>query len=314
MAVSWNDAGTRMSVIDLRKLDDDQIVIHYGGALTSVDAYTFANSLIALSDSIRALNSALNIGDNIEVRLEAVGPGSFRAKIKKIRKGLAGFFSRAPENVFWALFAFLLLPKLFEQQETETIVFEDRVEIRMGGDVVIIPREAYDKIQIVKNDENFQKGIRRTFEIIEEDDAISNFGITAKIEDTAPLIQIDRVDFARLSAPLTVTSQNTASRRERKDQARLTIIKPWLKAGNRKWTFEWNGVPLSAPILDSDFLSKIENRTYLIGYGDAIDVTLKFEQDYEQATDLWVNDPQSFRVIEVHNFIPKSQPRSLFDR
>ena len=44
--IRWRSAGDSMGAIDLGELKGDQIVIHYGGALTSVDAYTFANSLI----------------------------------------------------------------------------------------------------------------------------------------------------------------------------------------------------------------------------------------------------------------------------
>jgi hypothetical protein len=85
------------------ELAGDQIVIHFGGALTSVDAYTFGNSLIAFADTVRSVNALLNPEQNIEIRLEAVGPGSFRAVIKKLKKGLGGFFSHGIDNVFWAI-------------------------------------------------------------------------------------------------------------------------------------------------------------------------------------------------------------------
>jgi hypothetical protein len=309
--VDWKSIGSPMGVVDLRTLNEDQIVIHFGGALTSVDAYTFANSLIAISDSIRALNNNLNPSENIEVRLEAVGPGSFRAVVRKARKGLTGFFARAPENLFWALFATFLLPRFFGHEGSQTIVYDDRVEIHVDGDVVIVPRAAYEKIGAVKKDENVQKSIRKTFEIIENDDAISNFGVTANIEDPVPLVQVDRTEFPALSSPTTALAGDE-NRRERREKARLTIIKPWLKSGNRKWTFEWNGVPISAPILSASFLKGIENRTYLIGHGDAIDVTLKYEQEYSSSTGLWINDSQSYQIEDVHGFIPRLTDNSLF--
>jgi len=78
MPIKWRTPGAGVTTIDLGKLEGDQIVIHYGGALTSVDAYTFANSLVAFADTVRAINYELNPGQNVEVRLEAVGPGSYR--------------------------------------------------------------------------------------------------------------------------------------------------------------------------------------------------------------------------------------------
>ena len=38
-----------MGIVNVGDLGGDQIVIHFGGALTSVDAYTFGNSLIAFA-------------------------------------------------------------------------------------------------------------------------------------------------------------------------------------------------------------------------------------------------------------------------
>ena len=95
-----------MTVIDLRSLEGDQVVIHFGGAITSVDAYTFANALIAFADTARAVNDVINPGQAIEIRLDAVGPGSFRAIVRRIQKGLGGFFSRGAQDVFWGIVAF----------------------------------------------------------------------------------------------------------------------------------------------------------------------------------------------------------------
>ena len=105
-----------MGTIDLSEISGDQIVIHYGGALTSVDAYTFANSLVAFADAVRAINRVINPEQPIEIRVEAIGPGSFRAVIKKSVKGLGGFFSRGIEKVFWAVVTAVILQFLTEVQ------------------------------------------------------------------------------------------------------------------------------------------------------------------------------------------------------
>jgi hypothetical protein len=60
MPIRWRPLGGGVGTVDLRKLEGDQIVIHFGGSLTSVDAYTFANSLVAFADTIRAVNASIN--------------------------------------------------------------------------------------------------------------------------------------------------------------------------------------------------------------------------------------------------------------
>jgi hypothetical protein len=94
-----------MGTIDLRSFEGDQIVIHYGGALKSVDAYTFANSLVAFGDAARAINASVESGHDIEIRVEALGDGSFRAVIKKVRKEFGGFLGRGLDHVIWAVIA-----------------------------------------------------------------------------------------------------------------------------------------------------------------------------------------------------------------
>ena len=98
MPIEWRPAGEGMGIIDLRKFDDDKIVVHFGGQLSSVDAYTFANSLVSLADLVRAINEVVNPGQNIEVRLDAVGPGSFRAVIKRVKKGFGARRIATPED------------------------------------------------------------------------------------------------------------------------------------------------------------------------------------------------------------------------
>ena len=62
MPVQWQPPGGGTGTIRLSELSGDQIVIHFGGALTSVDAYTFGNSLIAFADLSYPLIS-ININD-----------------------------------------------------------------------------------------------------------------------------------------------------------------------------------------------------------------------------------------------------------
>lgn len=309
MAVKWRSDGGTMGTVDLRNLDGDQIVIHYGGALTSVDAYTFANSLVAFADTVRAVNAAISPGQNIEIRLEAVGPGSFRAVIKRIHKGFGGFFSKGASAVLWSVVGALIYDGLLkDDSEIQIHVHSEEVVIERGGDRIIITRQAYEQMQNARKDTDVQKNLSRTFEIIEQDEAIENFGVTEKIDDERPLIQIDREHFARLSSPPIIVSDEQ-KRRERIEPARLIILKPWLQSGKKKWSFEWNGVPISAPITDHAFQGRLLSREYLIGAGDALDVTLRYFQDFDPALETFVNDNSTFEVVEVKGFVARDGPQ-----
>jgi hypothetical protein len=82
-----------MSDIDLRQLSDSDVVLHFGGRPNEVDAFTFSNVLISIADALRELNNQINSNFSIEVVIEGVGPGSFRAKIGTKLKSLGGIFA-----------------------------------------------------------------------------------------------------------------------------------------------------------------------------------------------------------------------------
>ena len=181
--IRWRGAGEGMGTIDLGALKGDQVVIHYGGALTSVDAYTFATSLIELADAVRAVSRAIDPGQNIEVRLEALDTGSFRALLKRIPKGIGDFFSVGTKEIFWGIIVALLFQRFFENDHKIVInVTSNEVVIEKEGDRVIIPRAVYDKAAQLKDNKEIQKHIGKTFEIIEQDHAVDNFGITPSSE------------------------------------------------------------------------------------------------------------------------------------
>jgi hypothetical protein len=302
-----------MGTVNVGDLGGDQIVIHFGGALTSVDAYTFGNSLIAFADTVRAVNGVLNPEQNIEVRLEAVGPGSFRAVIKRMKKGFGGFFARGAEAVFWGIIATLIYENLLKRDPHTTIRVEpNEVIIEKGGDTIIIPRTIYDQMPAVRANPEVQKNLSRTFQVIEEDSAIENFGLTPNLQDEKPLVQVSRTEFQVLAATdyaLEVTEDTR--RRIRTERVRLVILKAWFVSGNRKWSFEWNGVPLSAPIMDQTFFDKLASHEILIGQGDALDVELTYEQNYDDALGLYVNDPHTFQVMKVFAPVPRARQMRL---
>jgi hypothetical protein len=305
-----------MGTVDLRQFGDDQIVIHFGGSLTSIDAYTFANSLVAFADTVRAVNGAISSDDGIEVRVEALGPGSFRAVIKKISKGFFGksleeFFADGSRRLFWGLIAALIYDKAMRSDPSAKITINtNEVIMETGKDRVIVPRAVYDQMKALETSPEVQRNLSRTFEVIEADDAVENFGLTPKVDDPEPVVQIPRAIFPRLSTMTPVEGDGT-KRRSQTDKARLLINKAWFTPGNRKWTFEWNGVPITAPIKDETFWSKLEKREYLIGQGDALDVEITYQQTYVEELGIWATDPHSYVVTRVIKTVPRSKQSGL---
>jgi hypothetical protein len=114
-------------------------------------------------------------------------------------------------------------------------------------------------------------------------------------------------DFPRFTHDL-VLPDVTPTQRTNSATARLIILKAWLNQAKRKWSFEWNGVPVSAPIKDPDFLDDIARRKYLIGAGDALDVEISSKQTFDEQLKVFVTDPNSYVVTKVLAHVPKETP------
>ncbi len=106
---------------DLRPLLDDEVVLHFGGRPREVNAFTFANSLLAFSEALREINQQVNPGSNIEIAIDAVGTGSFRAKLKTKKAKAKGFIKDKGADLIVTLLAAVIIDKCLGP-ETKIIV------------------------------------------------------------------------------------------------------------------------------------------------------------------------------------------------
>lgn len=296
-----------MATVDVRQFDGDTIVIHFGGQLTSVDAYTFANSLISFADIIRSINAQVNPGQDIEVRLDATDRGSFRAVLKQAKKGIARLFSSAPEKIFWIIAALIIQNSI--EGESTIKVEGDAVTIQKGGETIIISKEVFDQYEQVKENEDVHRNLSKTFRIIERDEAIENFGLSPRPEDEEPVVQIPRKDFGLLIRGPNILRTDEDKKRHKIHEATLIVLKPWVNASNKKWAFEWNGVPISAYVRDEEFLDKVRSHEVRFGNGDALEVDLIAYEELDEERGIWISDKSSYVVKTVHRFLPTPQQR-----
>lgn len=93
-----------MAISRLDDFEDDTIVLHFGGAAGSIDAYTLAEALIGFADMARAISATIDPGTEIEILVEATGPGSYRTRIRRIKKDYGGLLG-VGGAVFWGIVA-----------------------------------------------------------------------------------------------------------------------------------------------------------------------------------------------------------------
>jgi hypothetical protein len=295
-----------MAIINLSRESSNQLVIHFGGELTSVDAYTLANSLVSIADSIREINRVINPTLVLEVRVEAIGPGSFRAVLRSIQQGSLGLLKRQGENtVINILIALIFMYWGAADQKINIVVNETSYVVEVGNDKIVLPKEVQGQLKNVQDNAAIQESIQKTFRILSSDPAVENFGFAEKIDSPEPFLKIPKEDFPRLSEQQTYAIVQSAER-TRRERARLIVNRMWLRNLDRKWSFEWNGVPVSACVKDEKFRSKIQHRLVTILSGDALDVEISFSQRFDEKLGLYVNDQVSFVIERVIGKIDQS--------
>ena len=289
-----------MTTIGFREFESG-FVIHFGAERTRINAYTLASSLVAFADAIKEANSIVNPGFEVEVVVEALGPGSFRAKIKTLYSGLDNLFSKQNLKaiVLNIVASYIFVHTLSPDVEINVVVDETQVVIEQGDKKIIVPRDIHEAMKEVERSEKFRQDIGKVFSSLGSDKDITGFGIASRMEDKNPLFVIRPNEFAILSREVEFEDDS----RELIEVAQLQIRRAILERTRRLWEFVWRGIKISAPVVDPEFYDEFFAHRITIAPGDSLEVKLKIYQVKDPDTGIYTN--QKYEVVEVVRHIPR---------
>lgn len=298
-----------MPTLNIRQFEES-FVVHFGSNFERINAYTLASSLVALADAAKAANAAINPGYEIEIVVEALGPGSFKAKIRAFYKSAANLFTADnAKNIVLGVIASYIFQSVFApDQQVKVIINTDEVLIQQGDTTLVVPREVHQAVQEVRKSPDFQESIGRAFEAVEKDPAISSVGISSSFDDVAPPIRVPRERFAFLAAAATQPDEET---REIVETTDLQIMRAILERSRRRWEFVWRGVRISAPVLDDRFFADFAAHRITIAPGDALEVKLKIRQRRDPYSGIMLNDPSGYEILQVLKHLPRHRQTDL---
>jgi hypothetical protein len=240
---------------------------------------------MVFSETLKEINTELKTGKNIEIKIEALAPGSFEIHtiVSAINDnnllsaistvgGVVGFASGTIAMTYTGIVKLRSWLKKEENKEIEDVKQEEnRTVIRTkNGNTYICDNviyNTYNNSQIINDD------ISDQFRILEEDSAIESFTLSTDKESFSVL----KDDFSSLVEKVDILGENR--RKEIKNSQTVYVIKPVLeKSPTRRWEFIWNGNRISTNITDISFLEKIEQGKYKFGAGDKMIVDLQINQ------------------------------------
>jgi hypothetical protein len=289
-----------MKIVDISKFEDS-VVLHFETESHRINAYTLASLLVSIADAAKAANSTLNAGYEVEIIVEALAPGSFRAKITALYKhGKNLFSSQLVAGVIIGVIANYIYERTLAVQDGVTVeIHTDEVIIEKGDERIVVPRNVYEATREVEKNPKFIQAIEKTFQSVERDESIKSIGFVEKVDDPKPEVQIPRK--AIIEAHTFVIEEDGA--RTIFELVELQILKAILEKGNRKWEFMWRGIKISAPIKADEFYTDFFAHEITIAPGDSLDVKLLIKQKKDEDTGIYKN--QAYEVVEVYKHIPR---------
>jgi hypothetical protein len=175
-----------MPTINISELGD-AVVIYFDTAGERINAYTLASTLVGIADAAKAANSAINAGYDIEVVVEALGPGSFRAMLRALYTQAGNLFSaESLRSIVLGVIVTFIYERACGVDPVRVQIQTDEVIIESGSNKVIVPRKVYQGTRSAEQNPQFVRSIVKTFEAIGADDAVNGIGVAPRMDSPRP--------------------------------------------------------------------------------------------------------------------------------
>ena len=284
---------------------DESFVIHFGTELPRINAYTLASTLVALANAAKVANATANPGLEIEIVVEALGAGSFKAVVKALYKQAGNLFT-VPSIVSGLalniLAAYIFQVTLAPDQDVKVTVNTDEVVIKQGNRTVVVPRQVHDAMREAEKAPEFRQRVAEVFEAVDRDGTVTSLGIAPSVVDYEPALKVPREAFHRAIKVAADVRRDEV--KEVTEVADLQIIRAILERKRRRWEFAWRGIRISAPITDDGFNQQFLARKIPLHPGDALQVELRIRRHKDPVSGVMVNDPNGYEVLKVLKHVP----------
>lgn len=297
-----------MPTVNVSELGD-AFVIHFDTEGERINAYTLASTLVGIADAAKAANAAVNLGYDIEIVVEAIGPGSFRAFVRAVYKQAGNLFSsQNVKAVILSVVASFIYERTLAVNHPLTVeVRTDEVIVTNGTDRVIVPRNVYDATRLAEKNPQFVRSVGKTLEAASSDDHVKGIGFVPKMDSPKPDMVIPK-DTMRSFEIDTTSDPDSRVIEERAD---VQIIKAILEKSARKWEFMWRGFKISAPVLDDRFYSQFFAHEIMIAPGDELSVRMAIRQSRDRATGIYANT--GYEIVEVYAHKPRLRQVNILE-
>ena len=156
-------------------------VLYFETPEPRINAYALASTLVALADAAKAAGRTLNSAIDIEIVVEALGGGSFRARISAIARESGLFVKQQLVTgiLFGVLSNYVYDHTLGKKEPVAVQVDGDEVIITQGNDRIIVSRVVHEATQSVAKNPVFVRSIDRMLGSVIIDEHVTGFGLSS---------------------------------------------------------------------------------------------------------------------------------------
>jgi hypothetical protein len=268
-----------------------------------LDTDTYIQALTSLSTIMKEANYQLEAGERISINVVAQDAGSFDVALAL--KAAEHIFSNNTVDYLAGLVTIagglVGLRKIWHKAD------DSKTEIN-GDDVTIKDVEGNVVYQTNKNTYNIyttnqvvQDALSNNFKALENDETITGY----EIKQDGETVRVDRDEFGELAkrVEVKVPDQDITE-----IPANLIIVKVVFEGAERKWEFLYNGVKISALVLDENFWSEI-NSGKAFAKGDELTADLRIIREYDANVAAYIN--KEYQVINVRGHNPRAERTQL---
>ncbi len=285
---------------------ENTVVLYFQTPERRVNAYALAATLVALADSAKAAARTLNSGVEIEIVVESLSSGSFRAKVTAIARE-AGLFVKnqvITTVIIGVLTSYVYDHTLAKKEPVEVIVQTNEVIVISGSDRIVVPRAIHDAKQLVEKNPIFVRSMDRMLSSTVLDDRVTGFGLAPSLDSPPPEVILTR-ELLEMRDPLDLEPKT----RVVEEDADLYIVKAIMERSTRKWEFKWHGMNISAVIKDPNFYDDFARHNFTIAPGDEFQARIAIHQKRDDLSGVYSNT--KYEVLHVYRHISRPKPGSL---
>lgn len=296
-------------LLELRmRIQKEDIQISYGSPYSKIEANLLLTSLFHNITIIEEINRELGNEYKLNINIKAFKEGSFEVHLEVLGGLITAISAIGTDNISMYLsniiniFRELLeLKRILKGEKPDKIeeLDEDKFKItNSDGFSITVNKNTY---HIYADNLTVNQAINENFELLSEYSDIKEFQIKKKGNT---IFTATRDEFQNLAENNKLLEDKEIKFKDEFD-VHLVIVKLVLDGNRkRKWEFLYNGIKISAKILDQDFFDRIDRREEGFLQGDILVCDLRIEQSFNKKLEVWENTGNYF-ILKVKKHISK---------